>query len=108
MEWNDANRIILVGDLSMTGVKEQHQLLVQYAVRLAEAVAAGCEQNAPLEIDLSGVQELDVCGCQLLAAFLISLRQCGATACSFKLDEAHRMKIHDLGFADEMFNGGCP
>ena len=108
MDWNDVNRITLTGDLSMAGVKEQHQLLEQHAVRLAEAVAAGREQNAPLEIDLSGVQELDACGCQLLAAFLNNLRQRGTTACSFKLDEAYRMKIHDLGFADEIFNGGCP
>ena len=108
MDWNDVNRIILKGALSMVGVKEQYQLLEQYAVSQAEAVAAGHEQNAPLEIDLTGVQELDACGCQLLSVFLNNLRQRGAADCSFKLNDDFRMKIHNLGFDDEIFNGGCP
>jgi ABC-type transporter Mla MlaB component len=108
MDWNDANKITLTGDLSMVGVKEQYQLLEQYAVSHAETVAAGREQNAPLEIDLTGVQELDACGCQLLAAFLNNLRQRGDTVCSFKLNDAYRMKIHNLGFDDEILNEGCP
>jgi anti-anti-sigma regulatory factor len=108
MDRNDVNRITLTGDLSLVGVKEQYQPLEQHAVSQAEAVAAGREQNAPLEIDLTGVEELDACGCQLLAVYLNNLRQRGAADCSFKLNDAHRMKIHNLGFDDEIFNGGCP
>lgn len=108
MDWNDVNRITLTGDLSMVGVKEQYRHMERYAVSQAEAVAAGREQNAPLEIDLDGVRELDACGCQLLAVFLNNLRQRGTTACAFKLNDAHRIKIHNLGFDDEIFNGRCP
>jgi len=108
MDWNDASRITLTGDLSMVGVKEQHQLLKQYVASQAEVVTASRDQCLPLEIDLTGVQELNACGCQLLAAFLNNLRQLGATDYSFKLSDANRIKIHNLGFDDVIYNGGCP
>jgi ABC-type transporter Mla MlaB component len=108
MDRNDMNRITLTGDLSMVGLKEQYHFMERYAVGQSEALAGGREQNAPVEIDMTGVQELDACGCQLLAVFLNNLRQRGTSVCSFKLDDAHRMKIHNLGFDDEIFNGGCP
>ena len=108
MDRNDMNRITLTGDLSMGGVKEQYRLLEQYAISHAEAVTAGREQHTPVEIDLTGVQELDACGCQLLAVFLDNFRQRGAEVCSFKLNDAHRMKIHNLGFDDKIFNGRRP
>jgi hypothetical protein len=44
----------------------------------------------------------------LLAVFLNNLRLRGARDCSFKLNDAHRMKIHNLGFDDEILNGGHP
>lgn len=108
MDRNELNRIALDGDLSMVGVKECYQILEQHVVSRTEVAAADRDQNMPFEIDLTGVKELDACGCQLLAVFLNSLRQRGATVCSFKLNDAYRMKIHNLGFDDEIFNGGCP
>lgn len=108
MDRNDVNRIALDGDLSMAGVKERYKILEQHVVSQAEIAAAGREQNMPLEIDLTGVEELDACGCQLLAVFLNNVRQRGATVCSFKLSDAYRMKIHNLGFDDGIFNGECP
>lgn len=108
MDRNEVNRIALDGDLSMVGIKEGFQILERHVVSRAEVAAEGGGQNVPLEIDLTGVKELDACGCQLLAVFLNNLRRHGAAVCSVKLNEACRMKIHNLGFDDEIFNGECP
>lgn len=103
---NNVKRITLNGDLSMVGVKEQFSLLAKYVARPAEAAAAGCERT-PHEIDLTGIQGLDACGCQLLAAFLGNLKQRGVEAYSFKLNDTYREKIHSLGFDDELFARDC-
>lgn len=106
MTWNDVNRITLNGDMTMAGVNEQFHLLEQYNASHAEIAAPGCDQHPPCEFDLTGVQELDACGCQLLAAFLHDFRRQGIAEFSFKLSDAIRTKIHNLGFDDEIFNGG--
>lgn len=108
MDLNNGNRIALDGDLTMVGVIEQFQLLKQYVDSHVDAIAACRDQCLPIEIDLTGVQELDACGCQLLAVFIRNLRLRGATEFSFKLSDAERTKIHNLGFDDEIFDGGCP
>ena len=100
------NRIVLNGDLSMVGVTEQFPLLAQYLAKLATVATNDLEQNLSHEIDLIGLQALDACGCQLLAAFLRNLRQCGAGVL-LKLSDDYRVKIHSLGFDNELLAGEC-
>lgn len=107
MNQDNANRITLSGDLSTVGVKEQLPLLTQYLDRLTEAATLDRDQHSPQEIDLTGLEALDACGCQLLTAFLRNLKQHGADVFSFKLNAEFREKIQRLGFADELFAGKC-
>ena len=107
MDRDDVNRIALNGDLSMIGVTEQFPLLAQYLARSAEIQTVGRDQCPSYEIDLTGVQALDACGCQLLAAFLRDLRQRGAEVFSLKLSDEYREKIHSLGFDNELYAGEC-
>jgi ABC-type transporter Mla MlaB component len=100
MNRDNVHRITLNGDLSMVGVKEQLPLLFQHVDRLAKTVEIDLDQQPPQEIDLTGVQALDACGCQLLTAFLRTLRQRGTGVFSLKLNEISRGKIHRLGFDD--------
>ncbi len=99
MDPNDVNRISISGDLSMLGVAEQFPLLAQFLV-----VPAAVDQLHPHEIDLTGVQSLDACGCQLLVAFVRNLRRHGGGTCSFKLTDDCREIIHNLGFDDEFID----
>lgn len=50
------------------------------------------------EIDLSGVDSLDVCGCQLIAAFLATLNQQGFPPVVHTVPDHLKDKIHRLGF----------
>lgn len=103
----EVNKITLNGDLSMVGVTMQFPLLEQYLAGLAGGLAAGPDQSRPSEIDLSGVQSIDACGCQLLAVFIRNLKKRGAGMLSFKLSADFREKIHRLGFYDELFAEEC-
>lgn len=103
----DASEIVLNGDLSIAGVKEQYLPMMRYLTRLDEDVQAGVGQCSHRVIDLTGVQEFDACGCQMLAVFLRNLRHRGVAVFSFKLSDAHRETIHRLGFDEELFAGEC-
>lgn len=108
-ESDDALRISLEGDWSMTGVAGQAPLLMQ---RLARITAAD-EKPASPELHLGGITKLDACGCQLLASFVRALRQHGIFPLCAGLPEEYREKIRLLGFAAELdapsgLPGGCP
>lgn len=107
MDRNDVSRIALNGDLSMIGVTGQFPLLAQHLAAPVENQSAGHEKCLSYEIDLTGVQALDACGCQLLAAFLRNLRKRGAEVFALKLSDEFREKIHSLGFDDELFAREC-
>lgn len=107
MNRDDVNRIALSGDLSMVGVKEQFPLLARYLAGPAESAAALPNRQNSHEIDLTAVEALDACGCQLLAAFIHNLRKSGAAAFSLMLTDDCREIIHTLGFDDELLVGGC-
>ena len=107
MDRNDVNRIALNGDLSMIGVTGQFPLLVQHLAAPVEIQNAGHEKSPSYEIDLTGIQALDACGCQLLAAFLRNLRKRGAEVFALKLSDEFREKIHSLGFDNELFAREC-
>lgn len=101
---NDVQRITLEGDLSMVGVTEQLPLLARYLDRVAGDTPSVSPHH---ELDLTGLQALDACGCQLLATFLHCLRRCGAEILSLKLNTEYREKIRSLGFAGELLTREC-
>lgn len=103
MDRFDVNRISLSGDLSMVGVTEQFPLMAQFLAEPAAAVSTDRQRSH--EIDLTGVQVIDACGCQLLAAFIYNLRKRGVEVFTFKLTDDCREKIHTLGFDDELYAG---
>jgi ABC-type transporter Mla MlaB component len=106
-EQNGMNQLILNGDFSIVGVNEQLSVLAQHLAGVAEVVPGAFNRGLPYEVDLSGVQVLDTCGCQLLAVLLRSLRQRGIASFSLKLSDDERDKIRSLGFAEEIFAGEC-
>lgn len=101
----EMNRISLRGDYSITGVKDQIPLLAQHLARAAEVKPDILGQGRHYEIDLTEVQALDSCGCQLLVALLRNLREQGMEAPVFKLSDAHRERIYLLGFDAEILAG---
>lgn len=107
MDRDDVIRISISGDLSMVGVTEQFPLMVQYLAEPAAAAVVSPNEQHLHEIDLTGVQALDACGCQLLVAFIHNLRKRGAALFSLKLTDDCREKIHNLGFDDELSVGEC-
>lgn len=68
-------RISLDGDWSMASITQQFQVLQQMALELT----ASAGNPVSPELDLAGITELDACGCQLLSAFVGTLRQQGIT-----------------------------
>ena len=107
IESDETNRISLSGDFSIAGVKEQIPLLAQHLASAATIRANALEQELHHEIDLTGIQDLDACGCQLLAALLRHLRDLGIENPVFRISDAHRERIHLLGFEAEIFAGEC-
>lgn len=102
MDQGDLNIISINGDLSMMGVTEQFPLLAQYLAGALESAELPADRRHLHEIDLSGVELLDACGCQLLVAFVRNLRRRGGAVSSFKLTDDCREIIHTLGFEDEL------
>lgn len=107
MERDSMHKIALNGDLSMIGVTEQFPRMAQYVAGAADAVTAGTAVHPPIEIDLTGVNALDACGCQLLVAFVRNIRkQWGRVPC-LRLSDDCRGTIRTLGFGDELLAGEC-
>lgn len=106
-EQDGTNRLILKGDFSIAGVNDQLPLLVEHLTRMAVVAPESFNAAHPYEIDLSDIQALDSCGCQLLATVLRNLRSRGIGMFSLKLGNEHREKIRLFGFADEILAGEC-
>lgn len=103
MEQETVTTISINGDMSMGGVREQFSLLSSHL----ETLPGNDTESARCTLDLSGVQALDACGCQLLAAFYHSLSERGATICSLIVNDDYRDKIRTLGFDTELYAGNC-
>ena len=102
---NVANTLTLQGDLSIAGVNEQMPLLIRHLTEKTTAPRDEDDRKLQYDIDLSGVQVLDTCGCQLLAVLLDKLRTQGAETVTFNLSDTHRQQIHLLGFDEAIFTG---
>jgi|WetSurMetagenome_2_1015567.scaffolds.fasta_scaffold1874095_1 anti-anti-sigma regulatory factor len=100
---DEGDRLTLSGDFSITGVNDQLPSLVEHLAMMAELAPGSFSAAHSYEIDLSEIQALDSCGCQLLAIFFGNLRRGGAARFSLKLGQEHREKIHLYGFDKEIF-----
>ncbi|MBU5614656.1 STAS domain-containing protein [Geomonas azotofigens] len=58
------------------------------------------EQTGQASIDLSRVDDIDACGCQLLALFLESVKRRGSTPVIVATPAALSERIEALGFRD--------
>jgi len=99
------NIINLHGDLSLVGVRDQYSILKQYFAEMGADSTTGNGLAEAVDIDLSEVQTLDACGCQLLAVFIRKLRQFGVEEVVLKMSDVLREKIHGLGFDNELVAG---
>ncbi|WP_224985073.1 STAS domain-containing protein [Geomonas agri] len=89
---NKAN-IIIEGPFTVERAGELHQFLV-------ERLDGVPEQAGQSTIDLSRVDDIDACGCQLLALFLENLKRRGTTPVLAAAPAAVRDRINTLGFGD--------
>ena len=97
--------LTLSGDYSIAGVSEQLPVLQQHLKETAAATEKAGNKALPCHIDLSDLQALEACGCQLLAIFLHKLRAKGLADFSFTMDEFQREQIHLFGFHTAIFTG---
>ena len=98
------NRITLRGSWSREHALPLHGLLADLLTQLPERDPA--PERAVL--DLSGVRELDACGCQLLVLFMENLRRRGIPPVPCALDEQVAGQIALLGFSDAFPVQGAP
>lgn len=102
----DKIRIPLVGDWSMNGVTYQIPHLVEQLASLSDTISNQESQNYiaanPPEIVMTGIDELDASGCQLMATFLHNLKQRGAMPLLINVPDAIKEKILFLGFEREL------
>jgi len=103
---NDALRLCLAGDWTVSGVAEQFPLLTQHLAHLLDSHSANTVQTDAAqvlpEVDLAGITALDACGCQLLVQFTLTLQQCGVSPRISNVPDAFSAKIRLLGFDREL------
>lgn len=102
----DKIRIPLVGDWSMSGVTHQIPHLVEQLASLSGSLSSKVGQTyakgySP-EFVMTGIEELDACGCQLLATFLHNLKRRGAMPLLTDVPDVIKEKILFLGFGLEL------
>lgn len=88
------NRITFQGSCSREEAGALHRAL---ACRLNELVERKTERA---ELDLRQVDQIDACGCQLLALFLENLRRHGITPTACHLGPEAAAQISLLGFSE--------
>ncbi|MDD2366471.1 MAG: hypothetical protein PHN84_09935 [Desulfuromonadaceae bacterium] len=103
MNLSDSVGISLVGDLSMIGVSEQFAAMRQHIESYEESDTGSSVRKGVGEIDLTRIESLDACGCQLLVTFLRRIGSGGTYTYSLKLTDDLREKIDTLGFRGELF-----
>lgn len=105
-ETTERIRIRLEGDWSMSGVADQFPRLAELLAspplsRPDRDIRGDASWNRP-EIDMTGIESLDACGCQLLTAFLHNLKLTGVTPLLTGISATIGEKIRLLGF-DRLF-----
>ncbi len=106
-ETGESLKTCLDGECSMRTVAGKYPALVNCLARLLDSDASDgqkeCSSNGVQLVDLTGVTDIDACGCQLLALFLSGLKQNNVSAQLTNIPDTIRSKIHFLGF-DSEFN----
>lgn len=105
-DMSERTRIYLAGDWSMDGVTKQMPQLVE---QLASLSGICTDEKLPTnahhdqsEVDLTRIEKLDACGCQLLAVFLRALQLGGIKPLLNDMPDDIKEKIQFLGFANEL------
>jgi len=88
------NRITLHGTWSREQATALQRLLSDRLAQLLE------REPEPASLDLSGIGELDACGCQLLVLFMENLRRRGISPVTCTLSEQVADQVALLGFSD--------
>jgi anti-anti-sigma regulatory factor len=93
-----AETVALIGPCTMHNVSE---LLELAKGELARVLDAG-SRPAAVRLDLSGVTELDACGCQLLAVLVDNLVRRGIATfpCGYSAEVGRSVEV--LGFAEAL------
>jgi len=106
-ETGESLKTCLDGECSMRTVAGKYPDLVNCLARLLDSETSGgqneCSQSGAQLLDLTGVTDIDACGCQLLALFLNGLQKNNISAQLSNIPDTIRSKIHFLGF-DSEFN----
>jgi anti-anti-sigma regulatory factor len=90
--------VVLEGDWTMNEAGARQELLAGELARQLEATPGG----SALHLDLSGITELDACGCQLLALFLETLKRHDLTGVPQGVRPGLLDTVRLLGFADTL------
>jgi len=103
---SEKTKICLAGDWSMDGVTKQIPRLVEQlasfsGIRTDEQLPPNAHQDQS-EVDLTRIEKLDACGCQLLAVFLHTLQLGGIKPLLNNMPDDIKEKIQFLGFANEL------
>lgn len=100
------NKLSLSGDFSIEGVNERHQELLPTVRRISiDVITCDNPSELSLDIDYSGVEKLDVCGCQLIALFLQQIRRTGLIKIRTSGTEDVQNNIRAFGFGSEILTG---
>lgn len=101
-ETTETIRIRLEGDWSMSGVADQFprlaELLASPSICRPERERRPDASRKRPEIDMTGIDSLDACGCQLLTTFLHNLKMTGVTPLLVGISATIGDKIRLLGF----------
>lgn len=89
------------GDWSIAGVSERlpqlNEWLETLGIASGNSTSQSVSERTVPEIDLSGIETLDLCGCQLIAAFLNFLRQRNFPPSIQTIPDHLREQIHRFG-----------
>jgi len=108
MPQNTADKIVITlsGDWSMNGVNHQIQNLVEVLETISNSLSNPERQPSAAEIEskvvMTGIDELDASGCQLLTLFVQLLKQKGVMPLFTDIPDAIKEKIQVFGFDREL------
>ncbi|RII30147.1 MAG: hypothetical protein CXR30_07425 [Geobacter sp.] len=108
MHQNTTDKIVITldGDWSMNGVNHQIQNLVEVLETISDSLPdAKCQARGTgirSEVLMTGIDELDVSGCQLLTLFVQLLKQKGVIPLFTDVPDQIKKKIQAFGFDREL------
>ncbi|HJV35007.1 STAS domain-containing protein [Geomonas sp.] len=98
-----SHRFLLEGDWVLENVDRHRKQLADALAQLLQSPQPECQ----VELDLARMTDIDACGCQLLALFLMGLGRQGVTPRLQDMPGELREKLVLLGY-DDVLAGGEP